>query len=260
MSGDKKGLYCCAQCAKDVQKPKWNDIVSLFNSYNYELISTEYINAKSGLEYVCNKHKDKGIQKVRYGNLKNGFGCKYCGREKQMEKRRSSFDEVKELFAKHDMILLDQEYINSQTPLMYICTHHKEKGIQWMTASNAHVQHCPYCNISKGENEVIRILEKYHIKYSREIKFDGLGELRGRLSYDFYLPDYNLLIEYQGRQHEMPVSIFGGVEMFIKQQDRDKCKRKFAKDNNIELLEIWHYDFKNIESILIDKLKIQQIA
>ena len=49
-NGEKKGLYCCVQCAKDVQKPKWNDIVELFESRGYILLSTEYVNAKTKLE------------------------------------------------------------------------------------------------------------------------------------------------------------------------------------------------------------------
>lgn len=34
----------------------------------------------------------------------------------------------------------------------------------------------------------------------------------------------------------------------------DEIKRKYAKDNKIDLLEIWYYDFDNIETILRNKL------
>ena len=51
-NGERKGLYCSSQCAKDVQKPKWGDIVALFEEYDYELISTEYVNAKTKLKYI----------------------------------------------------------------------------------------------------------------------------------------------------------------------------------------------------------------
>ena len=76
------------------------------------------------------------------------------------------------------------------------------------------------------------------------------------LSYDFYLPDYNLLIEYQGQQHEYAVDWFGGEEKFVRQQEFDTQKRNYAKNHDIHLLEIWYYDFENIENILTKELKL----
>ena len=71
------------------------------------------------------------------------------------------------------------------------------------------------------------------------------------LSYDFYLPQYNLLIEYQGEQHEKFVERFHkSEEDFIIQKEHDRRKKKYTKDNNIKLLEIWYYDYENIEEIL----------
>ena len=253
--GEKKGLYCCSQCAKDVQKPKWIDIQALFQTYNYTLLSTEYVNAKTKLEYICNKHTDKASQFVTYNNLKNGYGCKYCGREKCAESRRLSFEDAKAIFANHDMELLEQPYTNTSVPMAYICKNHLEVGVQYMTTSNAYKQHCPFCNVVKGEAKIIRYLTKTNTVFEREKSFIDLLGIRGRrLRYDFYLPTYNLLIEYQGEQHEHPVSKFGGFDQFNVQLEHDKRKRCYALSNNIELLEIWYYDFKNIERILEDKL------
>lgn len=258
-NGEKKGLYCCAQCAKDVQKPKWNDIVALFESYDYELVSTEYVNAKTKLQYICNKHRDKGIQSIRYENLRHGYGCKYCGDERTADARRLSFNEAKEIFARHDMELLEQPYINTSVPMAYICKHHPEVGVQYMCTSNAYKQHCPYCHVSKGEHQISQYLRNNSILFKEHKTFDDLlGVGGGKLSYDFYLPEYNLLIEYQGEQHECPVEHFGGEEQFKIQQEHDKRKRNYAQSRNIELLEIWYYDFSCIENILNNYLK--QIA
>lgn len=254
-SGEKKGLYCCSQCAKDVQKPKWNDIVSLFQRYDYELISTEYINAKTKLEYVCNKHREKGVQSVTYNNLKFGFGCKYCGDERTVEAKRIPFEEVKRIFHSTDKILLDQPYINAHTPLGYICKHHPEIGVQYMETENARKQFCPYCNIIKGEYKITQYFIKNDIVFERHKTFDDLFGVKGRkLSYDFYIPKYNLLIEFQGRQHERPVEHFGGEGQFQIQLEHDKRKRDYSISHNIELLEIWYYDYNNIESIIENKL------
>lgn len=250
-----KHLFCSSECAKNVQKPKWEDIVFAFKDKEYILISDQYINAKTKLEYICPKHKEYGSQYITYNNLKNGFGCKYCGDERTANCKRSSFEEVSKIFEQNDMILLEQEYKNSSTPLAYICKNHPEYGIQYKTAINARRQHCPYCYVIKGENKIECFLLENGIQFEHPKSYDDLrGVGGGKLSYDFYLPKYNLLIEYQGEQHERPVDIFGGIEQFKIQQEHDKRKREYAKNHQIELLEIWYCDFNNIEEIIKNKL------
>ena len=90
-----------------------------------------------------------------------------------------------------------------------------------------------------------------------------IGINNGSLSYDFYLPNLNLLIEYQGIQHEKPIDFKGmgkkyANEQFKIQQIHDNFKREYAQQHNINLLEIWYYNFDDIEVILNDKLRIKQ--
>ena len=63
---------------------------------------------------------------------------------------------------------------------------------------------------------------------------------------DFYLPDYNLFIEYDGIQHYMPVEYFGGKLQFDKQQKRDSILEGYCSKNSIKLLVI-KYDQKKEE-------------
>lgn len=121
-------------------------------------------------------------------------------------------------------------------------------------------QHCTYCKISHGESVIRSILTKLSIEFEMQKRFDDLKGVGGRkLSYDFYLPTYNLLVEYQGEQHKKPV-VFKGTNKktsllsFKKQQEHDRRKCEYAKENNIELLEIWYWDFNNIEQILSEKI------
>jgi hypothetical protein len=65
----------------------------------------------------------------------------------------------------------------------------------------------------------------------------------------------SLLIEFQGEQHEKYIEGFHpNIEKFYKQQEHDKRKRQYAIDNGIKLLEIWYWDFDNIESVLEKEL------
>lgn len=89
-------------------------------------------------------------------------------------------------------------------------------------------------------------------------KFDGLvGVGNGLLSYDFYLPNYNLLIEYQGGFHDGSVK-FQTDEGLKKQIEHDNRKKEYATKKHINLLEIWYDDFDNIDCILTQKLKLYQ--
>ena len=89
-----------------------------------------------------------------------------------------------------------------------------------------------------------------------------IGVNGGLLSYDFYLPTYNLLIEFQGEQHEHPIEHFGGIKKFIKQKIHDTRKRKYCHDNNIKLIEIWYYEINKAEQILeryLNNLKLESV-
>lgn len=76
--------------------------------------------------------------------------------------------------------------------------------------------------------------------------------------YDFYIPSFNLLIEYQGEQHYQHIkfdkTIEYGKRRLKNQQMNDSIKREYAKKHNIELLEIHYWDFDNIEQILESRL------
>ena len=45
---------------------------------------------------------------------------------------------------------------------------------------------------------------------------------------DFFLPDYNIAIEYQGEQHFKPIKYFGGEKRFIDRIERDKKKINYV--------------------------------
>lgn len=130
-------------------------------------------------------------------------------------------------------------------------------GHEW-NARAGHIRDglgCPNCRKSKGEERIESYLSSQDIDYVAQMRYPELHGIGGkRLSFDFYLPTQNLLIEFQGKQHETAIDYFGGEDRFKIQQENDNRKKVYARDNNIELLEIWYYDFDNIETILHNKL------
>jgi hypothetical protein len=112
-----------------------------------------------------------------------------------------------------------------------------------------------FCNESKGEKRAREWLKQNNIKFESQKEFNGLlGLGGGNLSYDFYLTAQNTLIEYQGEFHDGTANRQNDDEYRI-QQEHDKRKREYALNNNIDLLEIWYWDFDRIEEILEMKLK-----
>ena len=114
---------------------------------------------------------------------------------------------------------------------------------------------CPNCRRSKGEERIARYLDENNISYISQKKFeDLLGVGNRKLSYDFYIPSHNTLVEFNGLQHEREVEWFGGQGRFKRQQEHDNRKEQYAKTHGYNLLVISYRDILNIEKILQDNL------
>ena len=119
------------------------------------------------------------------------------------------------------------------------------------------------CIVSKGENNIINILQKNSIKYETQKTFKDFFEIKGHpYRYDFYLPDYNRLIEFDGIQHyesNKSKNSWNTEEKVVKTQKRDKLKNEYALSHNIPLVRIpyWERDNITLDMLLGDKCLIQ---
>lgn len=233
---------------------------------SHEQYIKELYNANPNIEiidqYITTEHTNLFRCKICgykwYGNPKNylgGKGCLMCARRKDAERKTFTQEEfVEKLGLVNRDIEVLGKYINSKIKILCRCKIDNHEF--YALPSSLLAGHgCPVCNTPKGEKIIKEFLDKNRINYSIQKKYDQLlGVNGGMLSYDFYLPQYNLLIEFQGLQHEQPVEYFGGEEQLKIQQEHDRRKREYAKLHNINLLEIWYYDIDNIESILLQKI------
>lgn len=108
---------------------------------------------------------------------------------------------------------------------------------------SGHTQSCGCIKSSIGENNIQKILQENNINYIREYIFTDLPKLR----YDFYLPDLNILIEFDGEQHYRDTG-WGNFEFT---QNRDNIKNDYALSHNISLIRIPYYERDNITLDLI---------
>ena len=230
------------------------------NECEFEMVGGEYAGAQERtLELLCSKCGNQF--KSHWISISAGNGCPYCASVKICYENS--------LGAKRPDLVDEWDYDkNSLTP--YEIAPRSEKVIWWI-CPNGHsysaipcnrnhnnptnASGCPQCQKSKGENEVKRFLNQNNIEYASQMEFPKMPRIRRRLSFDFYLPDFNLCIEYNGHQHYRPVN-FGGIsdkkaqKKYDAQIHRDQIKRDFCNKNNIKLIEIPYWNFDNIEEIL----------
>lgn len=110
---------------------------------------------------------------------------------------------------------------------------------------------CEKCSNRQSNRELMveDFLRSKHINYIKEYKLSDCSDILP-LPFDFYLKDYNVLIEVDGEQHYIPIR-FGGISYekaennFQKQQQRDEIKNKYCKRKRIPLLRISYIEIDN---------------
>lgn len=107
---------------------------------------------------------------------------------------------------------------------------------------------CPKCNHKKslGEKKIANFLQINNIYFIVEHSFDWQSNSKFR--YDFYVPGYNLVIEYMGQQHFYENNFFH--DTLAERQEHDKIKYQEAINNNLNYLRIDYFNFSKIEEIL----------
>ena len=106
---------------------------------------------------------------------------------------------------------------------------------------------CGLCNkISLQEELIASLLKELNIKYIPQYSFEDCinPKTNYKLKFDFYLPDKNILIEYDGEQHFIQNEYF--KENLIDIQFRDNIKNEYCKQNNILLIRIPYYEKNKI--------------
>lgn len=105
---------------------------------------------------------------------------------------------------------------------------------------------------SKGEYLIYTYLEKNKIKFEKEKTFSTCKSPKNNLlRFDFYIPEFNLLIEYQGQHHYFPVNKSIRAKRVNKSTVlHDEIKVNFAKRNNIHLLKIPYTHFDVLYELL----------
>lgn len=254
--------YGCVLCRNDMLREKFQYTTEKFvesaiavhgDKYDYSI--TNYTTANDKVKITCTEH---GIFEQRANAHISGQGCPQCGDE-QIAKQKSS---NKEEFVQKAIQCHGNKY--NYDEVVYIRSHLKvkigcvEHGY-FNQSPNNHLNKkagCPLCNSSKGELRISEILDKHKIKYIREYKIPNTN---ARFEYDFYLPDYHLLIEFQGIQHYEPVDYFGGEESLKYVQRNDVFKKALAREVKVKMIEFNYRQLKYLSEEEFEKLVLKHV-
>jgi len=249
-AGQKISLSNCLATKNPALAKEWHP------TKNGDLTPFDVTCGNSNIEiwWQCLKNP-KHIWKTFISNRSNGNGCPYCiGRFPSEDYNLLIINPelCKEWnYNKNDKTPTDYSP-NANRSVWWKCLECEHEWEALISSRNNLNSGCPECNKSKGEKECKRVFDLRNTYYIQQKTFDGLlGLGDGLLSYDFYLPKYNLLIEYQGIQHEKYIPGFHkSIEDFEKQVEHDRRKKEYTERNEYNFLEIWYKEFDNIEKVL----------
>ena len=247
----------CPKCCLNGVKHTREEFIELArkvhgDKFNYDEVI--YVNSVTKVKIKCNKCGNV-FEQTPHDHL-SGYGCPFCvGRNKTTE------DFIKQARLVHgDKYTYEKAtYITNHTKVCITCPKH---GDFWQTpASHLSGQGCPICRTSKLEKNIAKYLRISSIAFVSQKRFDWLG----RQSLDFFLPQYNVAIECQGKQHFKHNCNFGSSREISleKIQELDKKKKDLCEENGIKVfyysnLKI-NYPYKVYESldILLSDIKNQ---
>jgi len=209
------------------------------NKYDYKFVL--YKNNRTKVKITCSNHGE--FKQIPSDHL-SGFGCAKCSRVKKLT--TNEFIKRIKKIRKDNYDYSKVEYKNMHTKIKIICSKHRV--FEQTPHNHLKLAGCPKCNKSKGEKIISWFLDKRNIKYTEQKKFSKCRN-KSQLPFDFYLPDINACIEFQGIQHYKENKHMGGFLGLKKRQTNDKIKREFCKKRKINLIEIKYSDD------LISKLK-----
>ena len=159
-----------------------------------------------------------------------------------------SYEDIEKYIEKQGYLLLSDKYKNAHQKLLIQCPHGHIFTMNFDKFKSG--QRCPICIGSNGEKEIRSCLNDLEIDFVEQKRF---GDCRSilPLPFDFYIPSLNICIEYDGEQHYLK-NCFGDKDgkALLETQKRDEIKTQYCKENNIKLIRIPYWEFKNIKNIL----------
>lgn len=257
-----KGIKTSETTKNNNKENLWNRINYACEKMNYKLISSyDDINGCKGkIKYECKIH---GVKESDIRNFINLHGCNECGYIQGKTKTRSDINKIIQVIesVNNNILLNPNDYINAHTRNLKIKCGICSDG-EFITCFNNYKKGqnmCEKCSrsMSKNERRIEKFLKSLNIEYIYEKTFQDCKDKKV-LPFDFYLPQYNLCIEFDGEQHfnDHMYSTYSTIPYVNLEytQKHDKIKNEYCANNNINLLRIPYYKENHIEEMIENKI------
>lgn len=206
-------------------------------------VISKYINSQSPITVI---HKECN-RKITYNQAKTLLDIKKCSlcnyKDPSRVHNKGKLEDIKRRVNEidSDYILTSDFYNNNKEKIRF---KHIKCGKEFLMAFNKFQnmnRRCPHCKErSKGETKINKILKENNINFIEEAIFPDC-KFERNLRFDFFLPDYNTVIEFDGKQHFQ--ESFGSNKEDAKEnlritKLRDKIKNNYCIEKGIRLYRI----------------------
>lgn len=225
---------------------KWGE------AYDYSLV--EYQNIRTKVKIICKIH---GVfEQTPNGHYRSG--CCKCGHERTNKSKIKTTEEfiARARIAHQNYYNYEKtDYRKAREKLIITCPRHGD--FEQIAENHLRNHGCFSCRATSSKNEKIisNYLNENNIEFQNQKSYEDLRTTNcTKLFYDFYLPEYDLLIEYDGEHHFRPIRFNKNIDAEKEFQNRKKLdlmKTKYAETNKINLIRISYKENT--------KLRIQQI-
>lgn len=256
--------YQCLRCGEIYKVKSAGDIFSRLNPCSCH---KDFYSREAKIRYF--EAKQTAIKVIQVKGDKTFLHCENCGED--FERTTASvmtsfnscpncnnrFDKQTLTIAEAENILL-KKFPNQKYRILEYQNYKKEAKIECLDchfvykgafSAFLNSRGCPRCyrKQSKGETKIELWLQSKKIDFIKQKPLDQRADTH-RYKFDFFLPYYNLAIEYNGEQHYIQKK--GRFDKLSVTQQRDKVKEEYCKEMEIKLLVIPYWEYNNIEDIL----------
>ena len=255
-----QGRTRCNDCAKAAQykeKRLTEDAIRarIANCSDSVWVGGEYKNQKSVLTLRCSCGNLFTVKGNTFMYQPSFLKCPSCSARIRGDAQKLDVAFIAEYALEHGAVLLLTEYVAAREPLQFQCSCGRKFKRSWNDFYSSHSYRCPRCTkyISNGSLELERQLIELGLFYEREKRFPDCVYKRP-LPFDFYIPEHNMCIEFDGEQHFRPVA-FGKTESdFEELKKRDAIKDRYCEDHGITLVRVPYYALNFADILISSKL------
>ena len=242
--GDTKSCGCKSTTAKDITNQRFGRLIALYRTNKQTTNKTYYWHCKCD----CGKEVDVKITSLLNGQTQS-CGC-YRTDLKAHDLTNQHFGE-----------LIALQRLNKKDNAGYFlwrckCSCGNETIVNSHSLVSGNTKSCGH-HTSLNEYKIAKILKELNIPFVQQKTFANCRnpKTNSLLKFDFFLPEKNICIEYDGQQHFIAKDFFGGKKELNNIQERDSLKNLYCKKNNIKIIRISYLEESKIsKNFILNKI------